>query len=155
MIRSVIRSVIQSGPIQILSTPAALRKHYIWITDWVWGQDGWILASFFFFACLCLNHHLQVDKSLKLITIFNNSLSFLILELYLSISCMNEVFHHNSCSVFIKNSSKITMKVSLKLSSLPYKEWENKYAMIWIAAYENDSRFYPICYCFNVLKMFM
>ena len=25
-----------------------LTKQYIWVTDQVWGQDGWILAKFFF-----------------------------------------------------------------------------------------------------------
>ena len=26
---------------------------YVWVIDQVWGQDGWILAEFFFFfACL-------------------------------------------------------------------------------------------------------
>ncbi len=34
------------------STPALHSGRDVWVIDQVWGQDGWILAEFFFFACL-------------------------------------------------------------------------------------------------------
>ena len=38
-----------------------MNRLYVWVIDQVWGQDGWILAKFFF-ACLCSSRSINLQK---------------------------------------------------------------------------------------------
>ena len=42
-----------------------IRVQYIWVIDQVWGQDGWILAKFFF--CVFMDREgVEVHKQAKI-----------------------------------------------------------------------------------------
>ena len=59
--------VIQRSLVVYLTIIRRRRSEYVWVIDQVWGQDGWILAEFFF--CVFIDRdgvkvHKQAKKEL-------------------------------------------------------------------------------------------